>query len=61
MSKTTEYVSLELSRLDLELRNEQIRHEKAIRKMRNRITKLYKVLKDETLTKVEKNSRKENV
>ena len=47
MSKTTEYVSLELSRLDCELRNEQIRHEKAVKRMRNRITKLYKILKDD--------------
>ena len=46
MSKTTEYVSLELSRLDLELRNEQIRHEKAIRKMRNRIAKIQSKLKE---------------
>ena len=46
MSKTTEYVSLELSRLDLELRNEQIRHEKAVRKMRNRIAKIQKMLKE---------------
>ena len=40
MSKTTEYVSLELSRLDLELRNEQIRHEKAVKRMRNRIARI---------------------
>ena len=47
MSKTTEYVSLELSRLDLELRNEQIRHEKAVKRMRNRIAKIQKMLKDD--------------
>ena len=47
MSKTTEYVSLELSRLDLELRNEQIRHEKAVKRMRNRISKIQKKLKDD--------------
>lgn len=47
MSKTTEYVSLELSRLDLELRNEQIRHEKAVKRMRNRISKIQKMLKDD--------------
>ena len=47
MSKTTEYVSLELSRLGLELRNEQIRHEKAVKRMRNRIAKIQKMLKDD--------------
>ena len=47
MSKTTEYVSLELSRLDIELRNEQIRHEKAVKRMRNRIAKIQKMLKDD--------------
>ena len=46
MSKTTEYVSLELSRLDLELRNEQIRHEKAVKRMRNRIAKIQSKLKE---------------
>ena len=46
MSKTTEYVSLELSRLDLELRNEQIRHEKAVKRMRNRIAKIQAKLKE---------------
>ena len=46
MSKTTEYVSLELSRLDLELRNEQIRHEKAVKRMRNRIARLQAKLKE---------------
>ena len=52
MSKTTEYVSLELSRLDLELRNEQIRHEKAVKRMRNRISKIQKQLKDEKGTAI---------
>ena len=46
MSKTTEYVSLELSRLDLELRNEQIRHEKAVKRMRNRIAHIQAKLKE---------------
>ena len=46
MSKTTEYVSLELSRLDLELRNEQIRHEKAVKRMRNRIARIQAKLKE---------------
>ena len=46
MSKTTEYVSLELSRIDLELRNEQIRHEKAVKRMRNRIARIQAKLKE---------------
>ena len=46
MSKTTEYVSLELSRLDLELRNEQIRHEKAVKRMRNRIARIQAKMKE---------------
>ena len=46
MSKTTEYVSLELSSLDLELRNEQIRHEKAVKRMRNRIARIQAKLKE---------------
>ena len=46
MSKTTEYVSLELSRLDCELRNEQIRHEKAVKRMRNRIARIQAKLKE---------------
>lgn len=46
MSKTTEYVNLELSRLELELRNEQIRHEKAVKRMRNRIARIQAKLKE---------------
>ena len=46
MSKTTEYVSAELSRLDCELRNEQIRHEKAVKRMRNRIARIQAKLKE---------------
>ena len=44
MNKTTEYVSTELARLDCELRNEQIRHENIIRRMRNRISRMQKML-----------------